>query len=351
MAVCLLSSYPHSQLEGLSLNPSTADDDIYKPQKIPIGKQGSFSKATTATDTDTEAEDILIEIESRKLKERRAHEEIKSGRFRHPNILTSENLRCNYLDQAPPLKKLSIPEITDGFSIMDLQHRSTPASVVSPSSTDDSSRSASNASEATTNIKSGQVARGAEEKGGGAEEEEGVAASSAPLKIDITAPSDDTVDGCSGQQKNISCAISTLSTSEYDLCIPSSLSCETTTGGIWVRSESINSVPSWASTISLDSQSDEAVIEFIRRFLAMLFDHPDKISLEAKAEFGQVVRVCIDYICILCNWVTIKVDSKCKSHCADESRRRRIVVTQFSISLSCVRSILYLPASTATVFE
>lgn len=66
---------------------TTADDDIYRPQKIPIGKQGSFSRAP---DTDTEAEDILIEIESRKLKERRAHEEIKSGRFRHPNILTSE---------------------------------------------------------------------------------------------------------------------------------------------------------------------------------------------------------------------------------------------------------------------
>lgn len=70
---------------------TTADDDIYRPQKVPIGKRsGSISKTT---DTDTEAEDILIEIESRKLKERRAHEEIKSGRFRHPNILTSKSFR------------------------------------------------------------------------------------------------------------------------------------------------------------------------------------------------------------------------------------------------------------------
>lgn len=159
---------------------------------------------------------------------------------------------------------------------MDLQSRTTPASVVSPSSTTDSSRS-TNASDATTNMKPGHKLEGGD-------------AASPQLKIDITAPSDDTVDGCSGQHKNISCAISTLSTSDYDLCIPSSISCETTTG-MWVRSESINSVPSWASTISLDSQTDETVIEFIRRFLSTLFDNPEKISLELKSEFGQVVRV------------------------------------------------------------
>lgn len=68
---------------------TTADDDIYRPQKVPIGKKGSFSKTT---DTDPEADDILIEIESRKLKERRAHDEIKTGRFRHPNILTSKQI-------------------------------------------------------------------------------------------------------------------------------------------------------------------------------------------------------------------------------------------------------------------
>lgn len=79
--------FTHYQLEGLSLNSSnTTDDDIYKPQRVPIGRKGSFSSRST------EAEDILIEIESRKLKERRAHEEIKSGRFRHPNILTSKGI-------------------------------------------------------------------------------------------------------------------------------------------------------------------------------------------------------------------------------------------------------------------
>lgn len=174
--------------------------------------------------------------------------------------------------------------------------------MVSPSTTD-SSNSTSNASKATTtnvnNNKSGH-----QNKWDSGEEPEAASAAAVtetlatpPLKIDITAPSDDTVDGGgaaggSGPQKNISCAISTVSTSEYDLCIPSSVSCETTTtGGVWIRSESINSVPSWASTISLDSQTDETVIEFVRRFLTTLFDNPDKITLELKSEFGQVVRV------------------------------------------------------------
>lgn len=180
----------------------------------------------------------------------------------------------------------------------------TPASVVSPSTTTGSGSSRSittNQSEATTNIKSGQ-------KGGDGETAEGAVGQ---LKIDITAPSDGTVD--TGQEqhhpkeqrtKNVSCALSTLSTSEYDLCIPSSLSCDTTTD-VWVRSESINSVPSWASTISLDSQQDDTVIEFVKRFLTILFDNPEKISLELKSEFGQVARVSGGFG----KWVTVKVGS------------------------------------------
>lgn len=183
---------------------------------------------------------------------------------------------------------------------MDLHSsRVTPASLVSQTSASSSSSSAysaasadeatdSSPSEATTNIKSAQRVPDRRQT------QDGEATVSLPLKIDITAPSDDTVDGCrggGGQQKNISCAISTLSTSDYDLCLPSSLSSVETTTGMWIRSESINSVPSWASTISLDSHTDETVIEFIRRFLTTLFEDPQKISLELKAEFGQVVRV------------------------------------------------------------
>lgn len=155
---------------------------------------------------------------------------------------------------------------------MDLQSRITPASVVSPSSeTTDSSRSTTNnASDAMTNImmKSGQPLKQMQRNIEGAGE--------AAVQIDVTAPSDDTV---------------TLS-SEYDLCVPSSISYDST--DMWIRSESNNSVPSWASTISLDSQTDDVVIEFIRRFLKTLFDNDsDKISLDMKAEFGQVARVSV----------------------------------------------------------
>lgn len=85
------------QLEGLSLSSSTTetttgepeeedDDDIYKPQKYPVKKKPCSER----TDTESELEDIMIEFEARKLKERRAHEEIRSGRYRHPDIITSE---------------------------------------------------------------------------------------------------------------------------------------------------------------------------------------------------------------------------------------------------------------------
>ena len=59
---------------------------------------------------------------------------------------------------------------------------------------------------------------------------------------------------------------------------------------MWIRSESENSVPSWASSISLDSQSEEAILDFMRRFVNILFHDSSSITLELKSEFGQYAR-------------------------------------------------------------
>lgn len=79
------------------------------------------------------------------------------------------------------------------------------------------------------------------------------------------------------------------STSRRDPVRQSSL--ESSDLNIWIRSESENSVPSWASSISLDSQTEEAIVEFMRKFIAMLFEDSSSISLDIKSEFGLKTRV------------------------------------------------------------
>lgn len=51
---------------------------------------------------------------------------------------------------------------------------------------------------------------------------------------------------------------------------------------------------SWASSLSLDSGSDEtttAAVEFMRKYVAELFSAPSDITLELKAKFGQLAQV------------------------------------------------------------
>lgn len=55
--------------------------------------------------------------------------------------------------------------------------------------------------------------------------------------------------------------------------------------------DSENSVPSWASSISLDSQTEEAIVEFMRKFISVLFEDSSTISLDIKSEFGLKTRV------------------------------------------------------------
>ncbi|XP_066589703.1 uncharacterized protein KIAA0513 isoform X2 [Prorops nasuta] len=80
------------------------------------------------------------------------------------------------------------------------------------------------------------------------------------------------------------------STSDQDGYGPST-SLDSTMDGrkIWHRSGSSGSVQSWASSLSADSQSEEAAAEFMKTFVPLLFDAPDTIDQEQKATFGQMV--------------------------------------------------------------
>ncbi|XP_043675505.1 uncharacterized protein KIAA0513 isoform X2 [Vespula pensylvanica] len=57
----------------------------------------------------------------------------------------------------------------------------------------------------------------------------------------------------------------------------------------WQRSGSSSSVQSWASSLSADSQSEEAAADFMKTFVPLLFEAPNTIDQEQKANFGQMV--------------------------------------------------------------
>ena len=54
---------------------------------------------------------------------------------------------------------------------------------------------------------------------------------------------------------------------------------------------SSGSIQSWASSLSADSQSEEAAVEFMKMFVPKLFETPVSINQEEKANFGQMVLV------------------------------------------------------------
>lgn len=61
---------------------------------------------------------------------------------------------------------------------------------------------------------------------------------------------------------------------------------------MWHKSDPSDSVPvSYASSLSLDCQTDEVAIEFMRRFVSILFSDSISITLELKSQFGQYSRV------------------------------------------------------------
>lgn len=66
---------------------------------------------------------------------------------------------------------------------------------------------------------------------------------------------------------------------------------------MWHKSESESVGPS-CSSISMDCSADEAVFEFMRRFVSILFTDSLAITLELKHQFGQYARVSkIFFVC------------------------------------------------------
>lgn len=82
-----------------------------------------------------------------------------------------------------------------------------------------------------------------------------------------------------------------ISPSEMDSRMPSISQQSATELKQICHSESNYSAQSWGSIISLDSPSEDKALEFMRRYVAVLFDDSSMLTLELKSEFGVKSRV------------------------------------------------------------
>lgn len=84
---------------------------------------------------------------------------------------------------------------------------------------------------------------------------------------------------------------STLTSLRDDPEVQVSPSVDSTDWRNFIRSESQNSVPSWASSISLDCRvGEEPVKEFMKEFTEVMFTNASAIGLDLKSEFGEMAR-------------------------------------------------------------
>ncbi|XP_070075792.1 uncharacterized protein [Drosophila takahashii] len=257
-----------------------------------------------------------IDFEGRRVKARRAHEEIISGRYRQPNLAPRPRLEPSRGRHAA--SKLGGPL------------RSSSGSSSSSSSSDDSSSmslpehmanrshvSSTTRSDSIESRHSGGYERARQIAGARRSEMDmqrdvqriGDAMEALPPHIDVQPPTEGGAGtgGSGGRQQwaggsnsmrlpsrsrasNSSTLTSLRDEPDQLLASPSM---ESTDWRHFIRSESQNSVPSWASSISLDCRAgEEPVKEFMKHFTALLFGgSPSAVDLELKSEFGVLLRL------------------------------------------------------------
>lgn len=63
----------------------------------------------------------------------------------------------------------------------------------------------------------------------------------------------------------------------------------------WDYSNSDQSIQSLKSIASLESQCEDDTLEFMRRFVDILFNNSAELTLELKSEFGHKARVSFNF--------------------------------------------------------
>uniref|UniRef100_A0A182TFL0 SBF2 domain-containing protein n=1 Tax=Anopheles melas TaxID=34690 RepID=A0A182TFL0_9DIPT len=210
-----------------------------------------------------------IDYELRRAKERRAHEEVLSGRYRNPAF-------------SHPTSTAKPMTTTTTSAGKESEERATERA---PSHSLSADFSHSNFSQNSCSLDS----KSPQPSAGGPDQGETVG------RLGATNNAVATPDGFPwgrdfyhGREPRLGIP-SSASTSDNESCAFSG-TLESSELKMWIRSESENSVPSWASSISLDSQSEEAVLDFMKRFVRILFHDSSSITLQLKSDFGQFAR-------------------------------------------------------------
>ncbi|XP_055643491.1 uncharacterized protein KIAA0513 isoform X2 [Toxorhynchites rutilus septentrionalis] len=250
-----------------------------------------------------------VDFELRRAKERRAHEEVLSGRYRNPAFshLNHPTAIPNGSTQPLPTgEQLSSNSISTEFSHSNYSNNSYSIDSKSPQPQFD-----------------GESDLAVE-----------VASKSAPAVEAVPSGKDPVKETKIGLP-------SSASTSDNESCVLSA-TLESSELKMWIRSESENSVPSWASSISLDSQSEEAILDFMKRFVKILFRESSSITLELKSDFGQYARTETGRL-----WFSRLVNAqRAKSKRVDESTFYSLIQYFAIVLFECAESEDFSPAKT-----
>ncbi|XP_058061682.1 uncharacterized protein KIAA0513 [Anopheles bellator] len=274
-----------------------------------------------------------IDYELRRAKERRAHEEVLSGRYRNPAF--SHLLPQQSTPPQPVPKQTAVAVAAAGTTNNAERAERAPSHSIS------ADFSHSNYSNNSYSLES----RSPQPSGGGggprlAEELAGEARPAASVHTPEAHPARDFA--CLGGRVDPPLGIpSSASTSDNESCAFSG-TLESSELKMWIRSESENSVPSWASSISLDSQSEEAVLDFMKRFVRILFHDSGSVTLQLKSDFGQYARTETGRL-----WFSRLVNAqRAKTKRVDESTFYSLIQYFAIVLFECAESEDYSPAKT-----
>ncbi|XP_058979424.1 uncharacterized protein KIAA0513-like [Musca domestica] len=308
----------------LTLNISSSDSDYCDDDEEEVPKY------------DESIDYTKIDYESRRVKARRAHEEIISGRYRQPNL--APRPRLDALRSRKPDKSRSSSSSSSSSSSTSTSSRSfNNAQAQDRSHVSSTTRSDSIESRHSGGYERKRAIAGARRSeldvqrdlmrlnemakasnaaavsaanvgggGGGVGGEVALPPTAAP-HIEVQPPHDrdpskSSMANMAGTVSSHSIRVppvrrknsnsSTLTSLRDDLDYQVSPSGESTDWRHFIRSESQNSVPSWASSISLDCRTgEEPIKEFMKRFTDTIFTNANAIDLELKSEFGAMARL------------------------------------------------------------
>uniref|UniRef100_A0A182JUG6 SBF2 domain-containing protein n=1 Tax=Anopheles christyi TaxID=43041 RepID=A0A182JUG6_9DIPT len=275
-----------------------------------------------------------IDYELRRAKERRAHEEVLSGRYRNPPF--SHLLPPPAPASTPPQPVPTAMTTTTAKPIAASKESEEKVTERAPSHSLSADFSHSNYSQNSYSLDS----KSPQPSGGGADIVETAGKVGA---INTVATPDGFPwgkDFYQGREPRLGIP-SSASTSDNESCAFSG-TLESSELKMWIRSESENSVPSWASSISLDSQSEEAVLDFMKRFVRILFHDSSSITLQLKSDFGQFARTETGRL-----WFSRLVNAqRAKTKRVDESTFYSLIQYFAIVLFECAESEDYSPAKT-----